>query len=80
MRHELSGNVKRNHNAIHISGKYVGSFGDGPGRYKQLLTDTGLLKGKLVNMHTRYSLNAALYKYFDKVDGLSVIHCLWYTK
>ncbi|XP_045178406.2 uncharacterized protein LOC123538394 isoform X3 [Mercenaria mercenaria] len=25
--------------------KYVASFGDGPGRYKQLLLDTGLLKG-----------------------------------
>ena len=24
----------------------MGSFGDGPGRYKQLLTDTGLLKGR----------------------------------
>lgn len=28
-----------------FKGKYVGSFGDGPGRYKQLLTDTGLLRG-----------------------------------
>ena len=28
-----------------FSGKYVASFGDGPGRYKQLLTDTGKLKG-----------------------------------
>ena len=65
MRHELSVNVKRNHYVIHISGKYVGSFGDGPGRYKQLLTDTGLLKGKRVNMYTRYSSNAALYKDFD---------------
>ena len=71
---------KRNHNVIQISGKYVGSFGDGPGRYKQLLTDTELLKGKRVNMHTRYNSNAALYKAFDKVDGLSGIHCLWYTK
>ncbi|XP_060594619.1 uncharacterized protein LOC132748972 isoform X3 [Ruditapes philippinarum] len=25
--------------------KYVASFGDGPGRYKQLLSDSGLLKG-----------------------------------
>ncbi|XP_053406082.1 uncharacterized protein LOC123566181 isoform X2 [Mercenaria mercenaria] len=25
--------------------KYVASFGDGPGRYKQLMLDTGLLKG-----------------------------------
>ena len=29
-----------------FSGKYVGSFGDGPGRYKALLLKTGLLKGK----------------------------------
>lgn len=28
-----------------FKGKYVASFGDGPGRYKQLLLDTGLLKG-----------------------------------
>ena len=28
-----------------LSGKYVASFGDGPGRYKQLLMDSGLLKG-----------------------------------
>lgn len=28
-----------------FKGKYVGSFGDGPGRYKQLLTDSGKLKG-----------------------------------
>lgn len=28
-----------------FKGKYVGSFGDGPGRYKQMLLDTGLLKG-----------------------------------
>ena len=27
-----------------FSGKHVGSFGDGPGRYKQLLTDSGKLK------------------------------------
>ncbi|XP_060596739.1 uncharacterized protein LOC132750721 [Ruditapes philippinarum] len=27
-----------------FKGKYVGSFGDGPGRYKQLLTDSGKLK------------------------------------
>ena len=27
------------------SGKYVASFGDGPGRYKQLLLETGKLKG-----------------------------------
>ncbi|KAH3834501.1 hypothetical protein DPMN_107829 [Dreissena polymorpha] len=28
-----------------FQGKYVGSFGDGPGRYKQLLSDAGKLKG-----------------------------------
>lgn len=28
-----------------FQGKYVASFGDGPGRYKQLLSDSGLLKG-----------------------------------
>lgn len=28
-----------------FKGKYIASFGDGPGRYKQLLTDSGLLKG-----------------------------------
>lgn len=28
-----------------FKGKYVGSFGDGPGRYKALLLKTGLLKG-----------------------------------
>ena len=28
-----------------FSGKYVASFGDGPGRYKQLLLESGLLKG-----------------------------------
>lgn len=27
-----------------LSGKFVGSFGDGPGRYKQLLKDSGKLK------------------------------------
>lgn len=30
---------------MYFSDKYVASFGDGPGRYKQLLLDTGLLKG-----------------------------------
>ncbi|XP_045216168.2 uncharacterized protein LOC123566285 [Mercenaria mercenaria] len=28
-----------------FKGKYVGSFGDGPGRYKQLLSDSGKVKG-----------------------------------
>ncbi|KAL4217205.1 hypothetical protein ACF0H5_023658 [Mactra antiquata] len=28
-----------------FKGKHIASFGDGPGRYKQLLLDTGLLKG-----------------------------------
>jgi len=27
-----------------IPGKSVASFGDGPGRYKQMMTNTGLLK------------------------------------
>ncbi|XP_053392392.1 uncharacterized protein LOC128555063 [Mercenaria mercenaria] len=31
--------------AILLKHKHVASFGDGPGRYKQLLLDTGLLKG-----------------------------------
>lgn len=27
-----------------ISGKYIGSFGDGPGRYKQLILESGMVK------------------------------------
>lgn len=30
--------------SLYFSGKSVGSFGDGPGRYKQLLTDSGKVK------------------------------------
>lgn len=28
-----------------LSGKYIGSFGDGPGRYKQLIQDSGKVEG-----------------------------------